>query len=425
VRPLEAARVAIFASASSGDQPYLRLPRGLISRRTRTLAETLVDGKETPMDKALALRDHLRQNYTYSLTPRPIPSDAEVVDFFLFESREGYCQHFAQALTVLARLAGLPARLATGYSPGQYDLLSDCFEVYEYHAHAWSQVFVVPYGWLTMDGVAPGNLQLRSKPSMLSQLLDPFGDEWESRPPELAVPKEVLRAETRDKGGRGSRSGKMASALEAVVRDAMQHSDYSEPRAHDYAKALFTSAAKGLRAFWDTFRSAVYSWLRDLWSRALAAGRRIVRFYLAMSPVYHGLLIAVLGATFAVVRNRSRILQRYRRWRVRRRCEYLWEQLRHRSGRSPTEVVSVCYRFVCEVLSLGPHTRPARMDLLEYLDWLANAAPEVGGDLNVIFRAFVRQHFGGRGATEADARSTLECAARVRARLLSQSRAQP
>ncbi|MCK5806019.1 MAG: transglutaminase domain-containing protein, partial [Lentisphaeria bacterium] len=167
---------------------YRKLPKKHISDRLRRLAEDLTADCETAMEKANVLRDFLRNNFEYTLEPPPIPKDKEVVDWFLFETRKGYCHHFAQALTVLARLSGLHARLATGYSPGNYNLLSNCFEVYEYHAHAWVHIFIEPYGWLTYDGVPPGELRLDTTPTFFHGLMDPFGEEWASHPPELSLP---------------------------------------------------------------------------------------------------------------------------------------------------------------------------------------------------------------------------------------------
>jgi len=145
-------------------KPYLRLPQKIVSKRLRELATRITGDSTAPLQKAIAIRDYLRNNYTYNIEAPPIPENAEVVDYFLFESKEGYCQHFAQALTVLARLANLPARLATGYSPGHFNVLTGGFEVYEYHAHAWCQIFLDKYGWLTFDGVAPGQLRLENSP---------------------------------------------------------------------------------------------------------------------------------------------------------------------------------------------------------------------------------------------------------------------
>ena len=111
---------------------YRRLPADLVSDRVRQLAKDITAGAENPFEKAIRIRDYLRNNYTYSLDAPQVPADREVVDYFLFESKTGYCQHFAQAFTVLARLAGLHSRLAIGYAPGNYNLLTNYFEVFEY-----------------------------------------------------------------------------------------------------------------------------------------------------------------------------------------------------------------------------------------------------------------------------------------------------
>ena len=407
--------------ASADDEAashYLQLPHKVISRRTELLAQELVAGCRTPLEKALALRDHLRENYSYTLTPPRVPQDAEVVDFFLFESRAGFCQHFAQALTVLARAAGLPARLATGYSPGQYDLLSGCFEVYEYHAHAWSQILVPPYGWLTLDGVAPGELQLGTQPSLLSRLLDPFGEEWDSRPPELSVPTGALEPPPKTNRGAGASSSRLTAAIESIVRDVVRRAESGSPTDADYAKAVFSWMAKGLRSLWEKLKSMAVVWVRELGHRALLLWGRALAFYVQLNLAVQGLLLAVLVALLVLVRHHKRVWQAYVRWRARRRCEYLWERLQCRPVPSPAQAVVVCYRIARELLALGQYVRPSNMDLLEYVDWLAATDPELASDLNVVFSVFVKQHFGARISTESDATSTLESTARMRRRML-------
>ena len=98
------------------------------------------------MEKALALRDYLRENIPYKLYSDPIPEGRECADYFIFELKTGHCEYYATALAVMARLAGLPSRVATGFSPGNYNTLTNQFEVYEYHAHAWTQIFVEDRG---------------------------------------------------------------------------------------------------------------------------------------------------------------------------------------------------------------------------------------------------------------------------------------
>ena len=163
---------------------FQQLPETL-STRVTGLAGIITREKNTPYEKAIALRDYLRNNYKYRLDAAPAPEDQESVEYFLFELKEGHCEYFAAALTVLARACGLPARVAVGFSPGNYNALTKLFEVHEYHAHAWSQIFIANTGWLTFDAVPPGNMISETLPAGLGLLRDPFGEEWKITPPEL------------------------------------------------------------------------------------------------------------------------------------------------------------------------------------------------------------------------------------------------
>ena len=164
---------------------YLQLPEEKISPRLREKVRELTGEIRSSYGKALVLRDYLRANFRYEQFSKPVPEGREGVDYFVFELEEGHCEYFASALAVMARLAGLPARVATGFSPGDYNTLLNLFEVYERHAHAWTQIFVPEYGWLTMDATPPGEIQSRTTPLGIGQLRDPFGDEWRVTPPEL------------------------------------------------------------------------------------------------------------------------------------------------------------------------------------------------------------------------------------------------
>ncbi|MFN8459579.1 MAG: DUF3488 and transglutaminase-like domain-containing protein [Anaerolineae bacterium] len=91
---------------------YLQLPDH-ISSRVRNLARSLTDPYNNSYDKVFALTQHLQTNYAYNLYPPPLAPGAEVVDTLLFEDKEGICEQYATALTVMARSLGIPARLTT------------------------------------------------------------------------------------------------------------------------------------------------------------------------------------------------------------------------------------------------------------------------------------------------------------------------
>ncbi|MGD8483367.1 MAG: transglutaminase domain-containing protein, partial [Thioalkalispiraceae bacterium] len=70
---------------------------------------------------------------------------------FLFKTREGYCEHYASAFTVMMRSANIPARVVTGYFGGELNPLGDYLIVRQSDAHAWSEVYLADRGWLRID----------------------------------------------------------------------------------------------------------------------------------------------------------------------------------------------------------------------------------------------------------------------------------
>jgi len=108
--------------------------------------------RETPDPSALverALRKFRDEEYFYTLNPQTLGIDP--VDDFLFKTREGYCEHFASAFTVLMRASGVPARVVTGYQGGYKSAAADYWIVRQSDAHAWSEVWLDERGWVRVD----------------------------------------------------------------------------------------------------------------------------------------------------------------------------------------------------------------------------------------------------------------------------------
>ena len=131
-------------------QRYLQLPSN-ITQRVINLAHRLTEPHDNPYDKALALNDHLLTEYPYNFFPPPHKPGAEVVDTFLFEDRQGFCEMYVTSFVVMARSLGLPARLVTGYGSGDYNPITNYYEVRFSHAHSWAEVYFPEYGWVPFD----------------------------------------------------------------------------------------------------------------------------------------------------------------------------------------------------------------------------------------------------------------------------------
>jgi hypothetical protein len=167
---------------ASGETPawikerYLQLPEG-IPWRVQALALELTSDQPTAYDKATSIETYLR-SYTYTLDLPPVPRQRDVVDYFLFDLRRGYCDYYASAMVVLARLAGLPARLVTGYASGSYDSKLGVYTVTAADAHSWAEIYFPGIGWVEFEPTAGQPALQRpeaaSVPSQEAGSLDPL-----------------------------------------------------------------------------------------------------------------------------------------------------------------------------------------------------------------------------------------------------------
>jgi hypothetical protein len=89
------------------------------------------------------------QPFFYTLTPPKLAEDS--VDEFLFDTRRGFCGHYASAFAALMRAAGIPARVVTGYQGGTYNRFADYWILRQSDAHAWDEIWIENRGWLRID----------------------------------------------------------------------------------------------------------------------------------------------------------------------------------------------------------------------------------------------------------------------------------
>jgi transglutaminase-like putative cysteine protease len=131
---------------------YLALPE-TVPQRVLELAQEVAAEAPTGYDRARELERYLR-TYTYNTDlPNP-PRGRDIVDHFLFELQEGYCDYYASAMVVMARAVGVPARLATGYAQGRYDPDTDRWVVTEEDGHSWVEVYFEGIGWVEFEPTA-------------------------------------------------------------------------------------------------------------------------------------------------------------------------------------------------------------------------------------------------------------------------------
>lgn len=129
------------------------LPEGR-NPRTLAFAQSLL-ARSQDADEFISetLRHFREQPFVYTLEPLPLEG-AHPVDRFLFDTREGFCEHYASAFATLMRAAGLPARVVTGYLGGERNPLTGHVTVRQSDAHAWTEVWQEGRGWRRVDPTA-------------------------------------------------------------------------------------------------------------------------------------------------------------------------------------------------------------------------------------------------------------------------------
>lgn len=142
-------------------EPWLELP---VSFNPRTLAlatqiqnqiiaeNGMPPGIETTLAQAV-LNRFSTQGYTYTLSP-PLSKGKHTVDEFLFDYKQGFCEHFSSAFAVLMRAMDVPTRVVTGYAGGEINPINQIMTVRQADAHAWNEIYVRGQGWLRIDPTA-------------------------------------------------------------------------------------------------------------------------------------------------------------------------------------------------------------------------------------------------------------------------------
>lgn len=150
-------------------QEYTKVPTGLGD--VAAIVEDLIDGKKygyktsaaSNLEIADRIRTYLADQITYDLLTPKTPKDQDFVKYLLFESKKGYSAHFATAMAVMLRMAGIPTRYVEGYIAAQEDYdaaekLGDGYyklDLTDKNAHAWIEVYETNYGWISIEAT-PG-----------------------------------------------------------------------------------------------------------------------------------------------------------------------------------------------------------------------------------------------------------------------------
>jgi protein-glutamine gamma-glutamyltransferase len=154
--------------------------------RTLRYARALRTSHPDDMDYVRAVLSlFTQQPFYYTLTPPRLPADS--VDAFLFDTKRGFCEHYASAFAMLMRAAGIPARVVTGYQGGTFNRYADYWIVRQSDAHAWDEVWIEGRGWMRIDptaAIAPGRVEQGLNDAL--SVDEPMGRSWQRHTPWLA-----------------------------------------------------------------------------------------------------------------------------------------------------------------------------------------------------------------------------------------------
>lgn len=178
--------------------PYLKPPKDTPEEVAALAADRWADLE--PRQAAESIKDFLAANYLYTLETSKAPRDMNALWYFLLEDGRGYCVQFATAFTMLARLAGIPARYVTGFLvtvPSDGDTTT----VTGYSSHAWSEIWVPDTGWVVQEATPPMDPRFYEDP-MFFELYNPFDSSYTARQLQLILGDRVAAPQERDDAGR-------------------------------------------------------------------------------------------------------------------------------------------------------------------------------------------------------------------------------
>lgn len=162
--PLQTVASGIDREAASPElelSRYLALPAS-IPARVYELADEITINASSQQEKIEQIQAYLRNHYAYTKQETSIPQQgSDFVDHFLFEQRQGYCNHFSSAMVVLLRAEGIPARWVKGFAPGEADA-SGNYIIRASDAHSWVEVYEASAGWVPYEATPPRALTVEA-----------------------------------------------------------------------------------------------------------------------------------------------------------------------------------------------------------------------------------------------------------------------
>ncbi|MBE5962946.1 MAG: hypothetical protein E7256_16470 [Lachnospiraceae bacterium] len=212
---------------------YLSLPATL-PERVKKLAENVTKDMNSDYEKMKALEQYV-SCYAYTTTPEGTPKGQDVVDYFLFESLEGYCTYHASALAVLARCIGIPSRYVQGFCVPFEEDENLTTAATGTMAHAWCECYIKGAGWIPFEAT----------PSYGEQRYQP----WERKEgrPQVAGNEEEIEEEEEAQ----------VTIITPVFEEMQEQEDYDDARIWHMAKG-FGGTTLLIFAVWFLIRFTRY-----------------------------------------------------------------------------------------------------------------------------------------------------------------------
>ncbi|HEY4697716.1 MAG TPA: DUF3488 and transglutaminase-like domain-containing protein [Gallionella sp.] len=141
-------------------QRALQMPQRFNPRAQQLAAEWKANSTDDAALVRTALSYFNRQGFEYTLEPPLLGTNN--IDEFMFETKQGFCEHYASAFVFLMRAANVPARVVTGYLGGEFNDIGNYYIVRQSDAHAWAEVWLKGQGWVRIDptgAIAPARIQ--------------------------------------------------------------------------------------------------------------------------------------------------------------------------------------------------------------------------------------------------------------------------